>query len=78
MREIETQPLGVHQRTLLLHMITQHRAQSRMEQMRCTVTETSALSHIRIDVGRKRVTALYAALQHFYLMQVMIRGFRCR
>ena len=46
--EIETQPLGAHQRTALLHMLTEHLSQRRVQQMGCGVMQRDGATADRV------------------------------
>ena len=72
MREIEAQPVGRHQRSLLLHVGAEHLAQRRVQQMGGAVIEHSRLAACAVHLRRERVADANAALRE--ASEVRVRG----
>ena len=71
MSEIETQPFGVHQRALLLHVIAQYFAQGRMQQMSGRVIQGSRLTLGHVYLGNHLITDLEYTLAQTAVMQMV-------
>src|ERR1700682_5930400 len=72
MREIEAQPVGRHQRSLLLYVAAQYLAQRRVQQMRGAVIERSRLAPGAVHSRLERVADTNAALLE--VTRVRVRG----
>src|SRR4029077_3888110 len=72
MREIEAQPVGGHQRALLLHVGAEHLAQRRVQQMGGAVIERSRLTAGAVYLSLERVPDTDTALRK--LPEVRMRG----
>src|ERR1700682_2179333 len=72
MREIEAQPVGRHQRSLLLYVAAQYLAQRRVQQMRGAVIERSRLAPGAVHLRLERVADTNAALLE--MTRVRVRG----
>ncbi len=55
MRKIETQPIRRDQRTFLLHVLAEHLAQRRVQQMRRRMIEHGRLTTRAVDLRGQRV-----------------------
>src|SRR5882757_6171513 len=65
---------GMYQRTRLLHMLTQHLAQSSLEQMRSSVVAHGGVADFRIDDGVDLVADANRLLGHNFVCPHALHG----